>query len=54
MLDEERKNLFKFFATGRANAKYCMVSIETKRRQVTRLLIFVGFDLIGTPQFDMA
>lgn len=33
-LDQERNNLFKFFATGRVNASYCIVSIETKRRQV--------------------
>ena len=32
-MDEESPNFFKFFATGRVNVKYCMVSLEMQRRQ---------------------
>ena len=34
MLEQESKNQWKFFATGRNNCAYVMVNLETKKRHV--------------------
>ncbi len=33
LLQQRKYNVFKYFATGRANCKYCLVTLNLKRRQ---------------------
>lgn len=48
-LEQESKNQWKFFATGRQNCSYCLVNIETKKRHD-----FVAMSMLSVywPQSD--
>jgi len=48
-IEQHSYNLFKFYATGRVNCQYCLVSLELKHRQ--DLLTMASFNLIW-PELD--
>ncbi len=51
LMEQHSYNLFKFYATGRMNCTYCLVSLETKRRQ--DMFTMATFNLLW-PEIDRA
>eukprot|EP00826_Nyctotherus_ovalis_P063464 TRINITY_DN9309_c0_g3_i1.p1 TRINITY_DN9309_c0_g3~~TRINITY_DN9309_c0_g3_i1.p1 ORF type:complete len:252 (-),score=83.43 TRINITY_DN9309_c0_g3_i1:666-1421(-) len=49
LLEQHSYNMFKFFATGRMNCEYCLVSFELKRRQ--DLFTMATFNILW-PEID--
>lgn len=49
LIEQHSYNLFKFYATGRLNCQYCLVTVETKRRQ--DMLTMTTFNLLW-PELD--
>lgn len=42
LIDQEAAHIFKFYASGRANVKYCMTTLELQRRQDFLMMFGVG------------
>lgn len=49
LIEQHSYNLYKFYATGRLNCMYCLVTLETKRRQ--DLFTMATFNLLW-PELD--
>jgi len=49
LIEQHCYNLFKFYATGRLNCNYCLVTLEMKRRQ--DLFTMITFNLLW-PELD--